>query len=1000
MTNWTKEQTQAIYEKDKNILVSAGAGSGKTAVLTQRVIEKLKSGVHIDELLILTFTNAAAREMKERIRNKIKKEDSLKEELKRIDAAYITTFDSFTFSILKKYHYKKNISSQVKIMDSSIMDLMKKKILNEIFEEYYTKKDENFLNLIRTFAVKDDEKIKENLLILYKKIEQRIDKLSFLEKGSQNSLLEENFLEKQYLFFIADKKEKIKTLLNQLSFEAEGDFLEKMHNAIDPIFSSTSVFPERLPSLPSNSSSKLKKIKEELKKEIDSLKEWMELDTCEHIQNYQKTIPFIQMICEILLKLDKKIQDYKQKEDVYEFIDIELLATTLLEENQEIKEELKHKFKEIMIDEYQDTNDLQEYFISLIQNNNVYMVGDIKQSIYRFRNANPNIFKEKYNTYKNNKNGIKIDMNQNFRSREEVVEDINHLFSALMDEELGGIHYKLDHQMIFGNQTYIKNHPNQNYHIEILSYDEKANEKTEAMLIASDIQKKVKSGMLILDKETSILRPITYKDFAILLDRTTYAEEYKKIFEKYQIPLDIIKEESILENDLISVIKNIIHYIFLHREKKDIRYYFTSIARSFLFEYSDEEIFDILNNQQIENTEINKKIKQIEEKIPFMTSNKLIEEIIDTFEIEEKMIKIGNIKENEKIIDTIYHIALETSQLGYTPYEFHKFLEELFENKLDMKLNTQLQSENGVQLMTIHKSKGLEFPICYFAGLKKKFNISDLNDTFLYNRDYGIITPFYEEGIKDTFLKEIIKEQYIEEEIGEKIRLFYVALTRAKEQMIFVTPTLDEEQVIEDKIKYRSFYDLLNANKPILEPFIKQVKVEEIKENTSKEEENNFFKIEVEENEITLPVLEEETFSKHSYVLHDDKIKQNMKFGNTLHALFENIDFDNLENISEKDKQYIEPFLKLDIFKNRNEGTIYKEYEFIYYEDNKKYHGIIDLMIVYPNYIDIIDYKTNDIHDPAYIKQVNGYKKYIGIKSQKPVNIYLYSILKGTLKKL
>lgn len=1002
MPNWTEEQKRAIYESGKNILVSAGAGSGKTAVLTERVVQKLKSGIHIDELLILTFTNAASLEMKERIRTKIKKEPSLKEELKRIDAAYITTFDSFALSILKKYHYKKNLSNHVRIIDSSVIELLKRNVLTDIFEEYYEKKNEKFLNLIRTFSSKDDLKIKENILSLYNKISERLDKLDYLKDYIKNhSNIEfKTLLRESHQLFTSQKKKELCDNLKTLSLEETGDFYSKMENIVENILKDNSSFEMRLPNVPKDATSNLKKIKEKMKEKIDFLREWPNIE--ESIDSYEKTFSYIEIICEILLKLDDRITSFKLKEEAFEFIDIELLATRLILENEDIKEELKNKFNEILIDEYQDTNDLQEFFISLIQNNNVYMVGDIKQSIYRFRNANPNIFKNKYDDFKENISGIKIDMNQNFRSREEVIDDINHLFENLMTEE-SGIHYKLEHQMNSSNQIYSTYHPEEDYHLKVLTYEEQglSKEEAEATIIALDILKKIKEKMLILDKDTSELREIQYKDFAILLDRTTYSDTYKKVFEKYQIPLNILKDESIFNNDLISIIKNIVHYIFSDLKGENINFYFTSIARSFLFEYTDDEIFKILNDNTTTSTEIQKKIEQIKEKIKAITSLQLIEEIIKVFQIEEKLIKIGNIKENEKILDTILKIAKEVTALGYTPDQFNEFLKDIFLNKLDIKLTAKMENENGVKLMTIHKSKGLEFPICYFAGLQKKFNISDLNDLFLYDNKFGIVTPIDEEGIMNIFLKEIIKDNYIKEEIEEKIRLFYVALTRCKEQIIFISPPFDEEKKVEKISECRSFYDFLNMNYLLLEPFIEKREIEKNKEKIDipKEEETKE-KIKVIENNILKKKEEEERFSKHTYTLLDIQTKKNIAFGKKIHTIFEYADFFNIDELDNDAKIYIQKFLSHGLIKKQENPTIYKEYEFIYFEDNKKYHGIIDLMIVLEDHINIVDYKLKYIEDDAYLEQLKGYKSYIEKQFEKPVKIYLYSILDDELKEL
>lgn len=1002
MPNWTEEQKRAIYESGKNILVSAGAGSGKTAVLTERVVQKLKSGVHIDELLILTFTNAASLEMKERIRNNIKKDDRLKEELKRIDAAYITTFDSFALSILKKYHYKKNLSNHVRIIDSSVIELLKRNILTDIFEEYYEQKDEKFLNFIRTFSSKDDLKIKENILSLYRKISERLDKIDYLKNYIKNHSNPEfkTVLKESYQNFTNQKKMELYEDLKALKLEESNDFYTKMEDIIENILQNHSSFDVRLPNVPKDSSSNLKKIKDKMKEKIDFLKDFPSID--ESLDSYKKTFSYTEIICEILLKLDDRITSFKLKEEAFEFIDIELLATRLILENDDIKEELKNKFHEILIDEYQDTNDLQEFFISLIQNHNVYMVGDIKQSIYRFRNANPNIFKDKYDTFKENKLGIKIDMNQNFRSRKEVIDDINHLFENLMTEK-SGIHYRLEHQMHASNPIYSTYHPENDYHLKVLTYEENniPKEEVEATIIALDILKKIEDKMLILDKNTSNLREIKYQDFAILLDRTTYSDTYKKVFEKYQIPLNILKDESIFNNDLISIIKNIIHYIFASLKGENINFYFTSIARSFLFEYTDDEIFTILNEDKVSSSEIQNKIDNIKEKIKVITSLQLVEEIIRVFQIEEKLIQIGNIKENEKILDTILTIAKEVTILGYTPEKLNEFLEDIFLHKLDIKLTANMENENGVKFMTIHKSKGLEFPICYFAGLQKKFNISDLNDLFLYDHKFGIVTPVDEEGIMSIFLKEIIKDNYIKEEVEEKIRLFYVALTRCKEQIIFITPSFDENIKVGNLNECRSFYDFLNMHHLLLEPFIEKREIEYTKQNIeSIKEEEVHENIKVVENNITKKKEEEERFSKHTYTLLDHQTKKNIAFGKKIHSIFEYADFFHIDELDDEAKYYIQRFLKHGFIQKQENPIIYKEYEFMYVENDKKYHGIIDLMIVLEDYINIIDYKLKHIEDTAYLEQLKGYQSYIEKQFKKPVKIYLYSILDDVIKEL
>ena len=225
MPSWTKEQELAIYEKGKNIIVSAGAGSGKTAVLSERVLEKLKSGIHINELLILTFTKAAAAEMKERIRKKIKKVYELKDELNLIDASYITTFDSFGMSIVKKYHYLLNVKKDLSIIESSVIDIKKKEILDNIFDNYYEKEDENFLELINTFCVKDDINIRKNILSINNKLDLRIDKIEYLENYIDNNYTKEkiNSYIEDYEKLLLNKINLLKSNIENLSLYIDSD---------------------------------------------------------------------------------------------------------------------------------------------------------------------------------------------------------------------------------------------------------------------------------------------------------------------------------------------------------------------------------------------------------------------------------------------------------------------------------------------------------------------------------------------------------------------------------------------------------------------------------------------------------------------------------------------------------------------------------------------------------------------------------------------------------
>jgi len=1035
MPSWTKEQLEAINEEGKNIIVSAGAGSGKTAVLSERVIRKLNN-TDINKLLILTFTKEAANEMKERIRKKIKKNPDLKKQLDIIDSAYITTFDSYSLSLVKKYYYLLNISPNISIIDASIINIKKNEYIEEIFDKLYEEKNTKFEKLIKDFCTKDDKEIKNYVIDLNNKLDLKLDKGKYINNYIKDYFNEEiinNNIEK-YINLIKDKIKEINNLLYDIQILVEGKFYEKLVDILNPLLNSNTYEEIRnnsnlkLPTLPRGSEEELKEKKEELKSLIDNIKELTEIESTEILkENILKTKEYIEIILEIIKELDKKIYNFKEQSEMYEFNDIAKMAIRVLEENENIRLELKNHYNEIMVDEYQDTNDIQEKFISLIENNNVYMVGDIKQSIYRFRNANPNIFRNKYNNYEKLNGGIKIDLLKNFRSRYEVLDDINLIFNLVMNDKIGGAEYRETHQMIFGNNTYIEEGKiDEPHNFEILNYkyEDKTytKEEIEIFTIATDIKNKIENHYKVFDKDNLIVRDIEYKDFCIIMDRNTEFPKYKKIFEYMQIPLTLYQDEVLtLENDIL-VLKNIMNFVVKINKKEydtEFKYCFTSIARSYLFRLSDQDIFDIFKEKKFYETEIFKISKEISNNIENLTNEEFINEIVNKFNIIENTIKTGNIEASMVRIEYLLNLSKNLTELGYTPYELTDYIKEMVEGKNEIKYSLNTSAGNNVKIMNIHKSKGLEFHICYYSGLHKAFNISDLKQLFTIDNELGIIAPYVEEKPKETIYKYLLKDKYMKEEIAEKIRLFYVAMTRCKEKMILVTSLTDKEKdrvhdLVEDSIrlKYKSFLDILNSIKENIKEYIVDIDLD--KQNLTKDyneiKENNYEsllhknnnKIEKRKISINSNIEEEKHFSKTTNKLITKEEYKNMEFGTHMHYLLELIDFKNpdLKDIDNFYKEKINNFLNQELLKNIKEANIYKEYEFIEINNNETYHGIIDLMLEYSDHVDIIDYKLKNIEDDAYQEQLNGYKKYIENKLNKKVDIYLYSIMDNIIKKM
>ena len=1033
---WTDEQWNAIYDKGHNIIVSAGAGSGKTAVLSERVIENLKSGMSIKEVLLLTFTKAASLEMKTRIRNKIKKNPSLSKELSLIDEAYITTFDSFALSIVKKYHYILNISPNVSIIDGSLIRIKKKEILTNIFDKYYENRNEKFLKLISDFCIKDDKEIFDSILSIYSKIDLKYNKNEYLDNYI-NEYFNINRINndiKDYEKLLMSKFEELDYLIEDMSYYIDSDYITNLRLIISNLMSSktydeiVSNLSVEIPRLPKGSTDEVKEKKELINDVIKNIKSLCIYKNREEIMSsILSTKEYKEVIIDILKDFDEYVMAYKYENDIYEFTDIANLAIKLVKENVSVKEELKSSFKEIMIDEYQDTNDLQEILINMISNNNVYMVGDIKQSIYRFRNANPDIFKEKYNKYSNHIGGEKIDLNKNFRSREEVLNNINLLFNKVMDESIGGADYIKSHQMIFGNKSYIKKGKTlQNYDFELYSYmydkkSEYSKEEIEAFIIAKDILSKVKGNYQIFDKDTSVLRNAEYSDFVILMDRTTNFDLYKKIFLYLGIPLELYKDETMNEDTDIIVLNNLIKFTIKLDTgvyDKELEYLFTSVMRSFLCESTDEKIFDTIKNKTILTSPLANKVRKI--KLNNKSSYEIINDLINEFDFYNKLITIGNESASSVKLNSILSNAKTTSSIGYDINSFSEYLDNVIKEKIDIKYTIHSGVSNSVKIMTIHKSKGLEFPICYFSGLYKPFNISDIKEKFTYSNKYGIITPYFDEGVAETIYKHLLKNDYLKEEISEKIRLFYVALTRAKEKMILVMPYEEivngkESDLVSNVVrsKYKSLLDIVSSTLVSLTKYVTVIDYNKsgitkdysllIKKDFKSGIEKSTEVLNVNELLVENETLIDKHYSKENNKLITSDVKKNMKFGKYVHEVLEYFDLKKKDYSYIKDefiKNKIISFSNLPIFDNVNEANIFHEYEFIYTLNNTKYHGVIDLMLEYPSRIDIIDYKLSDVTDINYISQLNGYKEYISSITKKPVNVYLYSIINEKISSL
>lgn len=1022
MMDLTPEQQLAVDLEGTNIIVSAGAGSGKTAVLSERVIRKLKDGIDIRNILMLTFTNEAAGEMANRIRKKIKKA-GLTSQLEFLDQAYITTFDAFALSLVKKYHYVLNIDKSIDIIDSSIIDLKRNEFLEEIFLSLYEAKDEKFLKLIGDFTTRDDEVIKKAILSINKNLDLKYDKEDYIDdyvnNFYNNKYIEQLFAEyfnylKKISLELEDSVLILENFMDSSSYENIYNSLSKLFrpNSYNDLYKNNNIILPRFTKVDSSGIS----VKENIQELFKELNELVIYSEDELKNNYFCTKDYVEVILKIIKMLDEKISLYKKEQNSYEFTDIAKMAISIVKDNEDIRLELKDKFNEIMIDEYQDTNDLQETFIKLLENDNVYMVGDIKQSIYRFRNANPLIFKDKYDRYSINNGGKKIDLLKNFRSREEVLYNINEIFAPLMTQDIGGINYKESHAMVYGNKAYIEKGANDyNNYLDILTYNNEdkkyTNDEIEAFIIAKDIKKKIEEKYLVFDFDKECNRDVTYNDFCIILDRGSKMSLFKKVFEYLDIPMEVYKDNNLIEENDIFIIKNIIGLILSIKDgiyNKNLKYYFTSVARSYIGNLCDNEIFKCFEENKIFKTDIYNKCYEISKDIDIMTPNILLKRIIKDFDFYDKFILVGNVDAAIKRINYLLELSKNVENLGFSIIDFSNYLNEMIDSDQEIKYKEAKSNSISVKIMNIHKSKGLEFPICYFAGFPKTFNISDLKNKFMFDNKYGILTPFYKEGIGETFVKTLVKNNYYLNEVAEKIRLFYVALTRAKEKMIMVMPNIEDKKYVKDEIsfmdgiKFRSFYDFIKSISGNLAKYMISIDLNNVgvtkdyefskslSKNMVNNEEINMLFI---EDEIPFIEIEKKHASKTIKEILSVSDEKTLEFGVKIHELLELTDFKNANT----DNKYVNHLLNTFDF---NSAKIYQELEFSYELDDVLYHGIIDLMLEYEDKIFIIDYKLKNIDDENYIKQLNVYYNYVKCISNKDVHMYLYSILDNVTKEI
>ena len=915
--NWTPEQSQAIYKKDSNILVAAAAGSGKTAVLVERIINKIiKEKIDIDRLLVVTFTNAAASEMRERILKSIYKiidseepqdEETinhLQRQITLLNKASICTIDSFCLDVIKNNFFEIEISPNFRIADTAEIDLLKQEVLEKIFEEKYENHDKDFEKLVKTYtSYRDDTPLKDIILRIYTYIESNPFPLKWLKEQVEKfnikdtkqdfsntewgKILLQNMKEN-----LEDSIKKLKAEETRLSFESELEQYERIIlsdiQQLEMVYANLEKWDKayslinkvdflRWPSskkITNPEKDKAKAIRDKVTKEFKAKRDKIFTANSEMANE-----DLIEMY-EILSKLEKLIIDFdlefsknKRERNIVDFSDVEHLALKILVKEEDVPSEIakkyQEKFIEIAIDEYQDSNLVQEYILTSISNGkNIFMVGDVKQSIYKFRQAMPDLFLGKYSNYSENEandKGLKIKLFKNFRSRKNVLDFTNLIFENIMGEKLGEIDYTEEEYLNLG-ANYAESKEDLISEIDILDVTEEDEDENleeaeipenanvdsdleetekledielEAKFVAQKIKDLIDSKFQVYDNKKEEFRDIRFRDIVILLRST---KNKANIFEKELTNLNINvysdTSQEYLESYEIQVIMDLLKII--DNPYQDIP--LVHVMLSSLGMFTDDDLLEIRlcdQNDDFYTTMLKSRLSVREE----------LREKIDSF-----LNKIENFREKngymdlDELIWTIYEETGFLNYVGLMPngalrvanlkmlferakqyesasfkglFNFINFIEKIKTGSGDLGAAKLIgENEDVVRIMSIHKSKGLEFPVVFLSCTGSGFNMMDLNSDILLHQKIGIGVKYidYDRQIKyDTISKLALREKLLEENLSEEMRILYVALTRAKEK-IYVTGVKKDFQKNKEKMQelvdiYKKEYGKIN---PIL----------------------------------------------------------------------------------------------------------------------------------------------------------------------------------------
>ena len=908
---WTDSQKNVINNRNKNLLVSAAAGSGKTAVLVARIIKMVtdrENPVDLDKLVVITFTRAAAAQMRQKISDELEKliekdpdNTFIRRQQRLLGNASICTIDSFCNDMVRSYFQKLELDPSFRMADDTELELIKSDCMDELMERYHEEGNEDFYYLVEAYcSYKSDEKITEYIRTMAKHAVAQPEPFKWLDSIEADFMMENGDAlsssgPAQSIF--NHVKEMLKGILikidtaKKLCTDNDGapDYLpavESDENGINEILKASGykemgekfkdfefkVFSRKKSGL-EEVKERIKKIREKYKKIIeDYRKTYFSSDPEKTVELIRKSYPAVRCLVRLTKDYLTLLLEKKKERNVIDFADSEHFALEILRGDSPEALELRERYHEIIIDEYQDSNNVQEEIANSIagafeNRPYIFTVGDVKQSIYKFRNACPELFIEKQEKYgKHLDNGELIILDNNFRSREEVLDSTNAVFKHVMRKELGGIDYNDECSLKKGLERQASLGIDSPYKTEVLLISNEEKEETaeedekgitlEARLVAKRIKKLVcEDKVTVQDEENEgAVRRVRFSDIVILL-RTIkgWASEFANVFEDEGIPVFTEDAEGFFKSPEVRLVIDFLN--ILDNPLQDIP--FAAVLHSVIAGLNEEELAMIriyagpalsfyeaalkLKNEaeKIQDADINQSIKpkliSVAEKLKaffglydsfqeYRRSSSVSELIGKIYSDTDLYYYFSACPDGEKRkanLDMLPGYAVDYEKTSYSGlFSFIRYYEKLKSKELDYGEAGAKVAGNCVRIMSIHKSKGLEFPVVFVSGLGKQFNFGDLSGDIVISSQHGLGIKYVdiENRIKyPSFYHSIISMRGREDVIGEEMRLLYVAMTRAKDKLIMTGPlkTPNESTDYASLFKAKCFLDFVY---PVLIP--------------------------------------------------------------------------------------------------------------------------------------------------------------------------------------